>query len=169
MKKSTFINTILATLLFSASHSALANGANFKVAVVKGAIGSADITQGELASGIKKLTASEKSKNSYASKMNLCVAYLQANYQEKSESACTAAIESLESMPNVNRKVKYLTALNYSNRGVARYRKNQLLAALADFKVAVAIDKNSITNSNLENIRQLLPVTKVDTNLELSD
>lgn len=169
MKKLTFINTILATLLFSATPSVLANDAKFKVAVIKGAIGSVDITQGELASGIKKLTASKKNKDFYASKMNLCVAYLQANYQEKSESACTAAIESLESMPNANRKVKYLTALNYSNRGVARYRKNQLVAALADFKAAVAIDQNLITNANLANIRQLLPATKVDTNVELSD
>ena len=69
MKKLIIINTILATLLFSATQSALANDAKFKVAVVKGAIGSVDITQGELASGIKKLTASEKNKDFYASKM----------------------------------------------------------------------------------------------------
>ena len=169
MKKLIIINTILATLLFSATQSALANDAKFKVAVVKGAIGSVDITQGELASGIKKLTTSEKNKDFYASKMNLCVAYLQSNYEEKSESACTAAIDSLESMPNANRKVQYLTALNYSNRGVARYRKNQLVAALEDFEAAVAIDQNPITNANLASIRQLLPTTKVDTNAELSD
>ena len=169
MKKLILINTILATLLFSATQSALANDVKFKVAVVKGAIGSVDITQGELASGIKKLTASEKNKDFYASKMNLCVAYLQSNYQEQSESACTAAIDSLESMQNANRKVQYLTALNYSNRGVARYRKNQLVAALADFEAAVAIDQNPITNANLASIRQLLPTTKVDTNVELSD
>jgi hypothetical protein len=65
--------------------------------------------------------------------------------------------------------VRYLTALNYSNRGVARYRKNLLTAALADFKAAVAIDQNPITNANLASMRKLLPAAKVETVAELAE
>lgn len=169
MKKTIVIGSILATLLLTTTNTASAADAKFKVAVVKGAVGSMDITQGELASGIKKLTTNTSDQDFYASKMSLCVAYLQASYNDKSESTCTAAINSLESLPHANGKVRYLTALNYSNRGVARYRKNQLTAALADFNTAVAIDQNPITNANLASMRKLLPAAKVETVAELAD
>ena len=171
MKKSMLTSTLLATLLLSTSYSTLASNSIFQVAVVKGAVGTTDLTEGKVESGIKKLTSSEKTQDFYANKMNLCVAYLQSDlsHSNKSESACTDAINTLESVKRQSNKVKFLTALNYSNRGVARYRKNQLVAALADFKAAVAIDQNLITNANLASIRQLLPATKVDSNVELSD
>ena len=169
MKKAIFISSILATLLLTTTNSASAAEAKFKVAVVKGAIGSVDIAKGELASSIEKLTTNKKDNDFYASKMSLCVAYLQASYNTESESTCTSAINSLESLGHANSKVRYLTALNYSNGGVARYRKNQLTAALKDFEVAVAIDQNPITSANLASIRKLLPITSVDTVTELSD
>ena len=169
MKKTIFISSILATLLLTTTNPVSAADAKFKVVVVKGAVGSVDITKGELASGIEKLTTNKSDQDFYASKMSLCVAYLQARYNDKSESTCTAAINSLESLPHANSKVRYLTALNYSNRGVARYRKNQLTAALEDFQTAVAIDQNPITNDNLASMRKLLPTAKVETVTELAD
>ncbi|MFT6586352.1 MAG: hypothetical protein ACJAUY_000380 [Cognaticolwellia sp.] len=171
MKKTILTNALLATLLLSTSHSTLASNSIFQVAIVKGAIGTTDLAQGKVESGIKKLTASEKSQDFYANKMNLCVAYLQSDFthSNKSESACTEAISSLESVKRQSNKVRYLTALNYSNRGVARYRKNQLDAALTDFELAVKIDNNEITVSNLRKIKQLLPLEQVESATELSD
>ena len=169
MKKTIFISSILATLLLTTTNPVSAADAKFKVAVVKGAVGSVDITKGELASGIEKLTTNKSDQDFYASKMSLCVAYLQARYNDKSESTCTAAINSLESLPHANSKVRYLTALNYSNRGVARYRQNQLDAALSDFELAVKIDDNEITVKNLQKIKQLLPLEQVETIAELAD
>ncbi|MGB2740846.1 MAG: hypothetical protein WBC60_09885 [Cognaticolwellia sp.] len=169
MKKPTLIKTLITTLLLTSSISAIASEAKFQVAVVKGAIGSVDIAKGELASSIEKLTTAQKSKDFYANKMNLCVAYLQSNNSEKSESACTDAISSLESLPSANSKVRYLTSLTYSNRGVARYRKNQLDAALTDFKFAATLDENPITERNLAKIRRILPAVKVEDVAILSD
>jgi tetratricopeptide (TPR) repeat protein len=169
MNKSLFKKTILTTLLLSIINSAAANDTTFKVAVVKGAIGTVDITKGEIASSIEKLTTNKKYKEFYASKMNLCVAYLQSNENSKSESACTSAIKSLESMPETKKRVKYLTALNYSNRGVARFRQNQLTQALSDFEAAVAIDNNPITSNNLVHMRLQLPISNTEPTAELSE
>ncbi|MBA6327050.1 hypothetical protein H4J46_03650 [Colwellia sp. MB02u-6] len=169
MNKAILKNTLVATLLLSTTHATLANEAIFQVAVVKGAMGTADITKGEVALGIKKLTANENGKDFYDRKMNLCVAYLQSTQSNKSESACTEAIGSIESIERQSSKVRYLTSLNYSNRGVARYKQNQLIAALKDFELAVTIDDNPITAGNLQKIKQLLPVIKVEKITALSD
>lgn len=148
---------------------ALASDATFKVAIVKDAVGSKDIALGKIKSGLEKLNANNKSQEFYANHMSLCVAYLQSNDQNKSESACTAAIVSLESLPQVSSRVRYLTSLNYSNRGVARYRSNDLTAALADFESAVIIDRNPITTANLARIKQRLPALAIETTTALSD
>jgi len=169
MNKTMLKNTLLATLLFSTTHVTLANDAIFQVAVIKGAMGTADITKGEVALGIKKLTTSESSKDFYDRKMNLCVAYLQSTQSNKTESACTEAIDSIKSIKRQSSKVRYLTSLNYSNRGVARYKQNHLSAALKDFEFAVTIDNNPITAGNLQKIRQFLPVNKVEKIAVLSD
>ena len=167
MKKTTFIKTMLTTILLGTTHSALADDALFKVAVIKGAVGTLDITQGEVESGIKKLTASKKRKDIYANKMNLCVAYLQTSHNAKSELACTEAINSLKGITSP--RVQYLSSLNYSNRGVARYKTNQLNAALTDFEQAVLIDNNPITASNLKRIKLLLLADSTDNSATLSD
>ncbi|MBA6390253.1 hypothetical protein H4J38_05570 [Colwellia sp. BRX10-3] len=171
MKKLTLKNTLLATILLSATHSAFASDDVFQVAIIKGAIGTEEITKGKLESGIKKLTENEKSQDFYANKMNLCVAYLQSNvtHSDKSETACTDAIDSLESAKRQSTKVRYLTSLNYSNRGVARFRKNQLTAALEDFELAVNINDNAITAGNLQKLKQLLPINQIENSTELSD
>jgi hypothetical protein len=171
MNKAMIIKNLLATLLLSATHITLASDAIFQVAVVKDAIGTADITKGKLASGIKKLTEDEKNQSFYANKMNLCVAYLQSTSElnDKSESTCTEAINSLEAMKRQSSRVRYLISLNYSNRGVARYRKNQLTKALKDFEFAVIIDDNSITSGNLQKFKQLLPIDQAESATALSD
>ena len=171
MKKTILKSAILTTLLLGTTHATLANEAIFQVAVVKGAMGTAEIAKGKVESGIKKLTASEINQRFYDRKMNLCVAYLQSTFEhsDKSESACTEAINSIESIDNQSSKVRYLTALNYSNRGVARYKKNQLTAALADFEFAVTIDNNPITAGNLQKIKQLLPMNKLAKITALAD
>ena len=76
MKKSMLTSTLLATLLLSTSYSTLASNSIFQVAVVKGAVGTTDLTEGKVESGIKKLTSSEKTQDFYANKMNLKVSAL---------------------------------------------------------------------------------------------
>ena len=169
MKKTTFIKTMLTTLILTTAHSVLADDALFKVAVIKGAVGTLDITKGEVESGIKKLTASKKRKDLYANKMNLCVAYLQTAHNAKSELVCTEAINSFKGITSTSPRVQYLSSLNYSNRGVARYKTNQLNAALTDFEHAVLIDNNPITASNLRRIKLLLPVDSTENSTALSD
>ena len=168
MRTTLLIKLIISTLLLSNTLMALASDAPFKVAIVKDALGSKDIALGEIKLGIDKLSASKKSQTFYANKMSLCVAYLQANYSEKSESACTAAIISVESFPQVSSSVRYLTSLSYSNRGVARYKNNDLTAALNDFESAVIIDENPITIANLAIMKQRLPTVANETAI-LSD
>ncbi len=162
---------ILTTLLLTNSYTTLADDNKFQVAIVKGEVGTSELSKGKVESGIKKLIASNIKQDFYANKMNLCVAYLQATSQQsdKTESACTEAITSLESMKHQSNKVRYLTALNYSNRGVARYRKNQITAALKDFEIAVEIDDNSITTGNLQKFNRLVSQEQVESITEFSD
>lgn len=169
MKKTIFIKTLLATALLSTAHTVLADESIFKVAVIQGSVGTEEIAKGEVATGIQKLNAAKRGQDLYAKNMNLCAAYLQLEPSVQSELACTEAIKSLKSKSGMNSKVKYLTSLNYSNRGVARYKKNQMTEALQDFKQAVLIDNNPITVSNLKRMQLLMPVESVDSSELLSD
>lgn len=148
---------------------AFANEPAFQVAVVKGAIGSNDIMKGNIESGIKKLTGRFHSDNSYEKKMSLCVAYLKSNSAQASESACTAAITSIDSLASTSKKALYLRSLNYSNRGVSRYKSANLNGALSDFKTAILIDSNPTTEINLKFIEQILSDIKIENTVKLSD
>ena len=109
MNKIRLKKIILATLLLTNSYTTLANDNKFQLAIVKGAVGTSEISEGKVESGIKKLVASNKKQDFYANKMNLCVAYLQAKSQpsDKTEAACTEAITSLESIKHQNSKVNF--------------------------------------------------------------
>ena len=146
--------TLVMTLVASSPLMALENNSALKVAVVKDATGTQDIVKGNFNSSIKKLTRRHKTENSYNSNMSLCVAYLQADNKKQSELACTAAINNVEAMDLTNTNGLYLKSLSYSNRGISRYKNNDLSGALADLNQAILIDENTITLGNLKIIKQ---------------
>jgi hypothetical protein len=152
--KSILLATLLPTLVMSNPASAFESSNALKVAVVKNATGTRDIINGDIRSGIKKITRRHVDENSYDSNMSLCVAYLKAENAKLSESSCTAAINSVEEMKLNNDKSLYLKSLSYSNRGIARYKNSDIYGALADLNTAVSIDDNVIAVSNLKIIKQ---------------
>ncbi len=162
-------STLLTTLLISSSVSAVASELAFQVAIVKDATGSKDIMKGNVEAGIKELTERFTSAHSYANKMSLCVAYLKSSRAEESESACTDAITSIDSLALTSKKALYLKSLNYSNRGVSRYKNGDFDAALADFEVAISIDNNLTTKNNLLFIQQILSDMKIEPSIVVSD
>ncbi|MBA6347448.1 MULTISPECIES: hypothetical protein [unclassified Colwellia] len=148
------LTPLLITLLVSNPVSAFESDTALKVAVVKDARGTQDIVKGNFNKSIMKLTKRHQDESSYNSHMSLCVAYLQADNAEQSELACTAAIDSIEAM-NLNNTIGlYLKSLSYSNRGISRYKNNDISGALADLNQAILIDENTITLGNLKIIKQ---------------
>ena len=101
--------------------------------------------------------------------MNLCVAYSQTGKTKKSEATCTAEINSAEAINSHNEKALYLKSLSYNNRGVSRYKNNDISGALADLNVAVLIDPNDITISNLSTVKQYLNKPATDTSAIFAD
>lgn len=169
MSKIILKKLLLSTLIATSSISAFAGKPVFQVAIVKDAVASNDIVKGDVESGLKKLTARAKANNSYDKKMGLCVAYLQSNNSQASESACTEAINSIDELALNTKKALYLKSLNYSNRGVSRYKNADFDGALSDFSTAVAIDNNATTKNNLAFIRQIMSDMKVESTAQLSD
>ena len=153
---------IVTSLVLFSSVSAFAETLTFKVAVIEGATATKEIVAGDLINSIEKLANKNMVKNTFENNTNLCVSYLQSNNNDKSESACTAAIKSIESMRLHNKevrtsykKIKYLKSLSYSNRGIARYLNNDFSGAIEDLMVATAINSNPITTNNLHLLRKL--------------
>jgi hypothetical protein len=136
--------------MISNSTSSFASQRTLQVAIVKGAIGNDNILSGDLESGIKKLKRRSLPLNNYDKNMGLCVAYLKNNNPVLSESACTSAIESISSKNLTSSHSLYLKAITYSNRGVARYLKNDLVGAMSDLTIAKSIDANNITKGNFK-------------------
>jgi hypothetical protein len=141
LNKSTYLKAIITTFVLCSSVIAVADEAKFKIAVVKNAIGN---------------------KNSHViafnKNMDSCVALTQAKKVNKSELACTAAINSIKSIKGNNKKARYLESLSYSNRGISRYMNDDLVGATDDLIAAFFIDSNSITQSNLKLIKNALSI-----------
>jgi hypothetical protein len=138
---------LAATIAISCSASAMAEISTFKVAVIKDTTASQEIISGDLEASITQLTLNNK--NTFENNTGLCVAYLKSKNVEKSESACTAAIESISSV-SYDKKKTYLQSLSYSNRAIARYLKNDFTGAMDDLSVATSINSNTITAGNLQ-------------------
>lgn len=148
--KSTIFKVLLTSFVLTSSVAALAKDATFKIAVVKDAIGTKNIIAGDLTTSINQLTNTVKAENTFDNNMGLCVAYLQNKSIEKSESACTAAINSTKSMSLRNERAVYLKSLSYSNRGISRFLNHNFSGALEDLTIALSIDSNPITENNLK-------------------
>jgi hypothetical protein len=148
--KHTLLSTIIATTAFTSSVSAVENNSSFKLAVVKGYLGSRSIASGNYAKGINYLTRKNAVNENFESKMGLCTAYIKMSNIDKSESACTSAINDLKTIKKDNKQVSYIKSVSYSNRGVSRYLNHDIAGAIDDLTTAVLIDSNPITTHNLK-------------------
>lgn len=143
LNKSTHLKAIIATFVLCSSITAVADETKFKIAVVKNTMGHKN----------SHIIAFNKN-------MDSCAALTQAKKTNKSELACTAAINSFKSIKNNSKKAKYLESLSYSNRGISRYMNDDLVGATDDLIAAFFIDSNSITESNLKLIKNALSVAR---------
>jgi hypothetical protein len=148
--KHILLSTLITTTAFASSVSADENDSSFKLAIVKDYLGSRSIALGHYVKGINYLTRKNTDNTSFESKMGLCTAYIKISNVDKSESACTSAINDLKSIKTDNKQVTYIKSVSYSNRGVSRYLNNDIAGAIDDLTTAVLIDSNPITTHNLK-------------------
>lgn len=163
--KNVFLKTLLTSLVLSTSLTAVANEANFKVAIIGNAQGSKEILSGDFNNGIESLTKTSAAKSSFENSMGLCAVYIKTKDANKSESACSTAIDSANSMNWRSKRGIYLKSLSYSNRGISRYLNNDIAGAIDDLTMAITIDTNEITRSNLIFVTKSVTETQ-DSNIE---
>ena len=154
--KSLSLKATLTAVALASSVSAFAADNPFKVAVIKNTTATKAILAGDLSKSIETLTSKTHVKNSFEHNTSLCVAYLQSEYSEKSETACSAAIESIESASSHSKKHSYLESISYSNRAIARYLNDDFSGALADLNTALSINENSVAAGNLKLMKSKL-------------
>ena len=147
--KKIFLKSLLTSLVFGSSLSAVADSDKFKIAIIGNAEGSKEILSGDFNNSIESLTKTSAVKSSFENSMGLCAAYIKTNNANKSESACSTAIDSANAMNLRSKKGIYLKSLSYSNRGISRYLNNNISGAIEDLTMAISIDTNPITKNNL--------------------
>ena len=148
--KKIVINSLVASLLCGSSISALANEFPFKLTVIHNAVGTKDIASGNYNKFINSLPNDNTIEGAFERNMSLCAAYINTKEYDKSESACTAAINTLELISLPRKKSLYLKALSLSNRGISRYLNDDIIGSMNDFTTAILVDRNTITKSNLK-------------------
>jgi len=146
--KSISIKAIAVSVAISCSLSAVAENVPFKVAVIKGSTASKELVSGDLETSLAQLTS--ETENNFEHSTSLCATYLKAKTLDKSEAACTAAIDSIESLHPYDIKKNYLTSISYSNRAISRYLNNDFSGAIDDLNIATSINANAITAGNLK-------------------
>lgn len=167
--KSIFFKTFVTTLALTSAISVAASTEKFKIAIIENSLGSADILNGNFNSSIEKLTLKQRKTNEFNKNMGLCVAYSHIENSLKSEQACTAAIDSANTLGLHSKKARYLKSLSYSNRGIVRYRNGDISSAMEDLTTALSIDENSVTLSNLKLIHKFSNEMSTNNTIELSD
>jgi hypothetical protein len=166
----------LLSLLLVTSSAVIANTApsdslsinGFKIAVIKGSVGTDDIISGDYLSGINSINSEEKSSSTFEKSMGLCAANLKINHLEEAESACTDAIEAIQLVTGFNkhsednRHYKYLKSLAYSNRGIVRYQANNPLSAIEDFNTASKLSNRMYIKDNVAVIKTAMASDYLD-------
>lgn len=143
---------IVATLMFTSS--LVSAEEPFKVAIIKDAIGSAEIVSGAYDEGMNLLTTSEATPNSiFERAMGLCVANLKLRALNAADTACTDAINSSDSIGASSSKREELKALAYNNRGIVKVMKDEKLSAFDDFTSAILLDESSLVKANLATLK----------------
>lgn len=164
--KSIVLKTLLTGAACSLSLSTLASEPQFKVAVIKDFKGSEEIISGDFTKSIASLTKGYNTQEKFEVSMGLCAAYIKTNNIEKTESACTSAINSSKYISSNSKHAAYLKSVSYSNRGVARYLKDDISGAIDDLTTAILIDDNAIVKSNLRLTKEYLEdVQEIDSEI----
>ena len=142
---------LLCTLLAGSllSLTATANDSSFKLAVIENSLMSEDVVSGQYAKAIASVAGNSDIMKSFEESTSLCVAYIKSGNSAEAESACTAAVENISKIKSKTSKVRYLEAISYSNRGVAKYFNEDLSGAMNDLTSAILIDDNSMVKTNL--------------------
>lgn len=167
--KKMVINSLVVSFLSGSSMSILANELPFKIAVIQNAVGSKDIVSGNYSKFINSLPNDKTNDTVFEKNMSLCAAYIKIAQYDKSESACTVAINALKSIKLPKKKSLYLRALSLSNRGVSRYLSNDITGSMEDFTTAMLVDVNTITKSNLTIAKHSLLTDEEKSSVTLSD
>ncbi|MFD2167982.1 hypothetical protein ACFSJY_17135 [Thalassotalea euphylliae] len=149
---------VLAALMAVSSHAVIADTSapalnGMKIAVVKDAIGSQDIVDGDYAEGLTKLASSDV--QAYDKAMGICVANIKLNNLDAADVACTSAIEEISSLNGRGRHAKFLKSVAYSNRAIVRYLSEDSEGALEDFTSAMLISDNDIVKDNLLTLKRI--------------
>jgi hypothetical protein len=163
------LTTLLTTLALTGSASAIEKKPAFQVAIIKDFPGSHEISSGEFAKSIKYLTKTNVRHSSFEINMGLCVAYIKMNNTDKSEAACTKAINDAKLSKVTSQQSTYLKAVSYSNRGISRYLENDISGAIEDLTFAATIDANAITKNNLQVVKSKLMSEEPNNLIALSD
>lgn len=155
----TFAKALSLTALISTSAIAdeLPSKLNgLRIAVVKDAIGSKELSVGDYSTAADLITKTQSSPEaSYEKAMGLCVAYIKLEKLDAANVACSDAITSLDSI-STSSQAKYLTSIAYSNRAIAKYLAKDNQGALEDMTDALLIDNNTIVKGNLASMKDKL-------------
>ncbi|WDE04202.1 hypothetical protein SG34_023105 [Thalassomonas viridans] len=172
MAATTALSLLPATQAFAKTPAAN-EVAGFKIAVINGSAGSANIISGDYQKGLEEISTSYSGKTdiSYAweYEFGLCAANLKMEQLEKAESACSRAITTMPRQMKRTRQGRYLHSVALSNRGIVRYISADVAGALADFNSAMAINENSIVKQNLSLLTNTLLTNTLLTNTLLTN
>jgi len=164
--KTLLIKTLVSSAIISASITAVAGESSLKVAVIKDSTDSKSVIKGNYSEVIANLASKNQD---FEESTTLCVAYLKSNNEEKSETACTAAISSAQSIETTGKKARYLQSISYNNRAVARFLKDDMQGAMSDLAAAKSLDDNELVQKNMlliNNNMELLGETSTSTYAE---
>ena len=161
-KKLTY-KSLLASTFIVASVGAFANlnetpapsynnlSSAFKIAIVKNAVGTDDILDGNYNESLTRLNAvSLTSEDAFDKAMGVCVANLKMGKYEVAEKACSTAIIHIEATGNDYRHTRYLKSIAYSNRGIVNHFLGSKADAFSDFNAALSYDANDVVMENLK-------------------
>lgn len=148
--------TLLTASLAGPSFIANADtNSGMRIAIIKGAMGSNDIINGNYQQATSKLASltlaasPDSTHETIEYAMGLCAAFIKMDKLSQAKQACTQAIVSLDSMTSSSQQVKYLMAMSYSNRGIAKYLADDTQGAYDDMTTAMLIDGNDVVKENL--------------------
>lgn len=169
--KPLILTSLLGPILAVTSASSLANDSHLKVAIIKSAETTAKVSEGEYKEIIANLSTSNVSGkyNNFEKNTALCVAYLKTNNISESELACSAAIQSSETLSAQNKRTSYLQSISYSNRAIARYLKGDVSGAMTDLTTANTLNSNKISKVNLEIMNSKFEQSGYDETTSLAD
>ncbi len=158
--KTTATALVLSTLV--STTAVAANSVNgMRIAVIKDALGSDEIINGDYATAMTRITTA-KNTDDYENTMGLCVANIKLEEWKLATQACTKSIEVLQPMLASNGRAKYLMSVTYSNRAIAKYLANDTHGALDDLSTAILIDDNKLVKNNLLQLKYSLASISMD-------